>query len=267
MFEKISPEPRRYLEKGGADYLRYTVYDQSPVHRNRLAYIVDLVTTRSGGKPSRIADVGCGTGNITIPLASRGHEVHGTDIDEPSIEIARKRQAFPNLRFDRAGSGKREFGSYDFVVLSEVLEHVKAYGAMFSEIASTMKRGACLILTVPNGWSPVEIACRPSYFLKRSESGTRVVKAIKSTLQSKDLTTANEQTPHVQFFTLNKLQALFGQTGMRVAHAQGFFFIWPVWEIFLARYSSEKVAASDFRFSQQLPMQTRAMWCFALEKR
>lgn len=255
-----------YVRRGHAEYLLYTAYDQSPVHRNRLASIVDLITTHTNGETCRIIDIGCGTGNITIPLASLGHEVHGTDLHADSIAVARERHHFPNLRFDAAGLSEIDLRQYDVVVLTEVLEHVSAYAEMFTEIARRIKNGTLLVLTIPNGRSLVEIACRPSYMLKKSPRGTRVVKAVKSALGSKDLTTANEQTPHVQFFTWAQLHDLFNQTQMRSAHSRSFFFAWPLWEVFFTTRVCEACAEWDFQLSQRLPERARAMWCFGLIK-
>ncbi len=40
------------------------------------------------GKPERIADIGCGTGNISIPLALKGYTVTGIDLSEQMLEVA-----------------------------------------------------------------------------------------------------------------------------------------------------------------------------------
>ncbi|GIQ69731.1 class I SAM-dependent methyltransferase [Xylanibacillus composti] len=40
------------------------------------------------GKPVRIADIGCGTGNITIPLALKGYELTGLDLSKEMLQVA-----------------------------------------------------------------------------------------------------------------------------------------------------------------------------------
>ncbi len=50
--------------------------------------------------PKRILDVGCGTGNPTLILASRGYEVVGVDSSKEMLEVAReKSRNMPNVRF------------------------------------------------------------------------------------------------------------------------------------------------------------------------
>lgn len=43
------------------------------------------------GLPKSVADIGCGTGAITIPLARSGFEVYGIDLSEDMLSIARSK--------------------------------------------------------------------------------------------------------------------------------------------------------------------------------
>lgn len=43
---------------------------------------------RFGAKPQSILELGCGTGNITIPLANNGYNVTAVDLSEPMLERA-----------------------------------------------------------------------------------------------------------------------------------------------------------------------------------
>ena len=47
------------------------------------------------GKPKTIIDLGCGSGNITIPLAKRGYKAAGIDISAEMLSLdVYKRQIF-----------------------------------------------------------------------------------------------------------------------------------------------------------------------------
>ncbi len=41
--------------------------------------------------PSLVADLACGTGNVTIPMAKRGYEMIGVDLSEDMLSIAREK--------------------------------------------------------------------------------------------------------------------------------------------------------------------------------
>jgi SAM-dependent methyltransferase len=45
------------------------------------------------GKPSTIADLGCGTGSIAIPLASKGYRVFGIDLSDAMLAVARDKSS------------------------------------------------------------------------------------------------------------------------------------------------------------------------------
>lgn len=43
------------------------------------------------GLPQTIADLGCGTGSLALPLAQQGHEVYGIDLSEDMLAVAQQR--------------------------------------------------------------------------------------------------------------------------------------------------------------------------------
>jgi SAM-dependent methyltransferase len=45
------------------------------------------------GKPRSIVDLGCGTGNLAIPLAGAGYRVLGIDLSEDMLDVARRKAA------------------------------------------------------------------------------------------------------------------------------------------------------------------------------
>jgi ubiquinone/menaquinone biosynthesis C-methylase UbiE len=49
---------------------------------------IEEIFGQYGIKPKRILDTACGTGNITIPMASSGYEMWGLDISEDMLSIA-----------------------------------------------------------------------------------------------------------------------------------------------------------------------------------
>ncbi|MBW5444963.1 methyltransferase domain-containing protein [Cohnella sp. CFH 77786] len=57
------------------------------------------------GIPKSVVDLGCGTGNISIPLAKSGFEVFGIDLSAEMLAIARSKWDEPPAGGTRGGSG------------------------------------------------------------------------------------------------------------------------------------------------------------------
>lgn len=256
-----------YMPKDGVPYLQHTDFNASPAHRNRLAAVIRLLEQSARPGSCRVLEIGCGVGNIALPIASLGYDVTGIDLDPESIEIAARRNPFPNLRFERRSLEEADVRPFDAVILTEVLEHVPRCEEKLKSLARSMRPETRLILTVPNGWGIAELACRPSYWLKRSAAGVRLVGAVKRLVGARELTTANLGTPHVHFFTLGRLERLFAGCGLRVAVFHSFSFVAALAETILSeRRLPEKFAARDFELSQRLPPWLCALWAFLLER-
>ncbi len=74
-----------------------------------------------------VLDVGCRTGEVALEIATRtGAKVTGIDIDVPSLEEGRKRNAHPNLELLVGDVYTWQPPQpFDVVVMSNVLEHLK----------------------------------------------------------------------------------------------------------------------------------------------
>ncbi|MFS1513573.1 class I SAM-dependent DNA methyltransferase [Chengkuizengella sp. SCS-71B] len=44
------------------------------------------------GKPKTVVDLGCGTGNISIPLAKKGYQVYGIDLSSDMLTVATQKE-------------------------------------------------------------------------------------------------------------------------------------------------------------------------------
>ncbi|MCL5428927.1 MAG: class I SAM-dependent methyltransferase [Chloroflexi bacterium] len=79
------------------------------------------------GPGDRVLDVGCRTGEVAFEIANRtGAKVTGIDIDTPSLEEGRRRNVHPNIEFLEGDAYTWvPPHSFDVVVMSNVLEHLK----------------------------------------------------------------------------------------------------------------------------------------------
>lgn len=75
--------------------------------------------------PARVADLGCGTGSVTVVLAVEGYEVHGVDLSAKMVAAARAKLAKAGVnapvRQGDAAAPPLEPASYDVVFARHVL--------------------------------------------------------------------------------------------------------------------------------------------------
>ncbi|MGP8079633.1 MAG: class I SAM-dependent DNA methyltransferase [Dehalococcoidales bacterium] len=63
--------------------------------------LIDRLLIEYGIKKARILDIACGTGILALALAKQGHSVHGIDISQEMIALARaKSSGIANVSFD-----------------------------------------------------------------------------------------------------------------------------------------------------------------------
>jgi len=99
-----------------------------------------------GDRPSRVLDVGCGTGKWAALLASSGHDVSGI---EPSMEMLCRARA--RVKADlRQGKGEAlpwPDGSFDRVIYINVLHHLTDPLRALSESFRVLRAGGRLLST------------------------------------------------------------------------------------------------------------------------
>ncbi len=99
-------------------------------------------------KDARILEIGCGTGH-NLPMLARFGEVDAIEIDETAAAKASERLG------KRVGSAPLPElqgvapASYDLVAVLDVIEHVEDDVAALKAIASVLKPGGKILITVP----------------------------------------------------------------------------------------------------------------------
>ena len=134
-------------------------------------------------------------------------------------------------------------------------------------LSASMKPGAWFVLTIPNGWNISELVLRPSYWMKPTRAGKVVVRAVKMVLGARDPTTANEETPHVNFFTIGWMMRLFSENAMELRKFYPFYLGWTLWEtLFSERKLPENWPQNDFQRSMSANPRWCAEWGFLARK-
>lgn len=90
--------------------------------------LVELVDTGKV-KPCKAVDLGCGTGNYAIYLASKGFDITGIDLSPTAIQIANENAQKKGVKChfivaDITGDLREVEGTFDFAFDWEVLHHI-----------------------------------------------------------------------------------------------------------------------------------------------
>jgi 2-polyprenyl-6-hydroxyphenyl methylase/3-demethylubiquinone-9 3-methyltransferase len=105
-----------------------------------------------------VADIGCGAGTQCRLWAERGHRVYGVDVNEPLVQLAKKRAAEQGLtiKFEVGTATALPWADrmMDVCLLPELIEHVADWQSCLSEAARVLRPGGLLYLSTTNVLCP-----------------------------------------------------------------------------------------------------------------
>ncbi len=146
---------------------------------------------RHGLKPQRVAEVGCGAGEVLVQLRStlpQGVDFVGYDVSPQAIELCRPKEA-PGLSF-RLGDLTREASeTFDLVLVMDVVEHVDDCHGFLRGIA---KRAPWALIHVPLELTALRV------------------------LRGSPLMATRRAFGHLHYFTRDTLHATLDESGHRV---------------------------------------------------
>lgn len=122
---------------------------------NRFKYVLspqfDIYSTISNVVRDKVADIGFGTGFGTHLFNVKAKEVYGYEVDDDAINFAQKVFPFKNLCFEYGDITSGISGaSFDYVVMIDVLEHIKQEMAALRNVKVMLKDGGTFIMSTPN---------------------------------------------------------------------------------------------------------------------
>ncbi len=109
-----------------------------------LEKIVQVIGADQRGK---VLDLGCGDGDYSVRLKELGFEVVAGDMDVKRFKYAGK------IDFKVCDVTRRlpfEDGTFDYILLAEVIEHLSNPYEVMAEISRVLKKGGKLVLSTPN---------------------------------------------------------------------------------------------------------------------
>ena len=214
-----------------------------------------------GNRKLKVLDVGCGNGNISRYIGSKGHDVLGIDISEATINKAISLTHMPNVRFKNIAAEELIAAAeiFDLVICSEVIEHLDTPSTVVEALSVLINRQGILIVTVPNGFGPRELfITKPLQWMKsKAPFVYRAVNSFKKALGFSGATVQSdaENLTHVQFFTKRSLIKLISQNGLKLVQFRPSNFIEGVFPYSLLAKRSNKLQSLDCWMADQLPDQ------------
>jgi 2-polyprenyl-6-hydroxyphenyl methylase / 3-demethylubiquinone-9 3-methyltransferase len=129
-------------------YHRQNKHVQTRIISNRnatYASILQFISRHFTGKGKTILDIGCGVGTLDFYLAQQGFTVTGVDISDRAINLAKQSAKSLNVESQvtflcaNIDSDPLPFEPFDYVLCSEVIEHVANDQALLDTIHSLLK--------------------------------------------------------------------------------------------------------------------------------
>lgn len=139
---------RAFYETFWAQTPDYARYNPGACHRRRL--ILDVIAPL---RATSLLDAGCGDGTLLGFMRQARPDIPDwTGADLSPAQVERNRSRFPGIRFDvldlEAAALERTF---DLVLCSEVLEHVRDQAAAMRHLARMLTPQGHLVVTCPTG--------------------------------------------------------------------------------------------------------------------
>jgi 2-polyprenyl-3-methyl-5-hydroxy-6-metoxy-1,4-benzoquinol methylase len=176
---------------------------------------LDLIYKRlngSAGETLEILDAGCGTGQMAIELAEKGHRVTGIEVHRPSVEMAQRRAAEVGVSVDVIQGDLLEKlrelpdGRFDAVLCMGVLYTCVNYREIVGEFSRVLRPGGLLFAT----FRP------PFYFVTALLRKGKAEEALAVTRSSEAVLRLATIPCYYNWQTEDEVVALYNEHGMDV---------------------------------------------------
>jgi len=188
-----------------------TIYEsKKPIRRylhNRRKKVIASLIRKYSDKKGCCLDIGTGVGTYLPYLHKRFNKITGID-NEPDL-LNYVRNLFgkhENIEFYEADALHQPFedNTFDFILCSEVLEHVSCPATLLKEVARIKKPGGIFILSTPQKFSFPELISKV-FFSQTMRPFTRII--IREPIWDPG---------HISLLTSGSLQCLLKESGFTI---------------------------------------------------
>jgi 2-polyprenyl-3-methyl-5-hydroxy-6-metoxy-1,4-benzoquinol methylase len=106
-------------------------------------------------KTGKVLDLGCGTGQNLLLISDKIEKGIGIDLSEERLSIARKlaqKNSLKNILFENKSvlSNNLQKDSFDWIICTEVIEHIKEDDLLLDNIRDWLKLGGKAVVSTPS---------------------------------------------------------------------------------------------------------------------
>ncbi|HAR62074.1 MAG: SAM-dependent methyltransferase [Candidatus Margulisiibacteriota bacterium] len=245
-----------------ADYSSY--YDllyKDKDYKGEIDYI-DMLIRKYNPRAKTILDLGCGTGRHDILLAERGYCIHGVDLSEEMIKIAKQYESSDRLSFSAGDIRNIKCGKKFDVIIS--LFHVMSYQIKNEDITSVvntvsrhLEKGGVFIFDCWYG--PAVLTDMPVVRVKRLENDELTVLRIAEPVMHPD---ENVVDVNYQLYITDKLSG--NHSEVREMHKMRYWFKPEIEEV-LKNKGFELIAYEEWMSGKPTGLDTWGV-CWVVKK-
>ncbi|MCL4817907.1 MAG: methyltransferase domain-containing protein [Vicinamibacteria bacterium] len=198
-FDRLAPEYDRAFRLQGRSLLNAAVnrFFRGPTFRKRML-LMEKLFGELGVNGRSVLDLGCGSGQVSLLLASMGATVHGIDIAPRMLEIARETAQRTGVaercRFEEGDVCSAPLPESDLVLLVGVVEYYADYAELLKRAAAACRD--TLVIAHTNR-VPYRMALRRLLFaIDRANLYFHPMPEVIAAATAAGLTLAREQREH-----------------------------------------------------------------------
>ena len=186
------------------------------LHCIRRDWIISAMQRYQAAEARKALEIGPGSGIYLPELANLYRQVYASDIEMAYLENACQRlQHLHNLnvRTDDITASQLPVGSFDFILCTEVIEHIEDSQRALEQMWRLLRPGGVLLLSTPQRYSPLEQTAKIAFL-------PGVIQLVRMIYNEPVM-----ETGHINLLTDVELRQQIDNAGFSVAesHKSGFY--------------------------------------------